>query len=249
MEIYHESMNDVLAAEIGKKIGETIHINQVIPLTGGSINTALQLITNKGIFFAKYNDHHKFKGMFELEARNLELLATTRTLRTPQIISHFTYEDLDFLVLEYIESGSPHYEFWSDLGFGLAHLHKNKSKKFGLDYDNYVGSLHQSNKETEKWSDFLINQRLNPMLKMAFDAGKADNHMIEKFESLYRKLPEIFPNEEPCLLHGDLWSGNVMSNVDGDPVVYDPAVYYGHREMDIAMSKLFGGFESEFYES
>src|SRR5688572_23542761 len=249
MENYHESMNDVLATEIGKKVDETIQIQKVIPLTGGSINTALQLITNKGTFFAKYNDHNKYKGMFELEARNLDMLAATRTLRTPNIIAHFTYEDLDFLVLEFVEAGSPHYEFWSDLGFGLAHLHKNKGQKFGLDYDNYVGSLHQQNTPTEKWSEFFIHYRLNPMVKKAYDSGKADAHLVEKFESLYRRIPEIFPNEAPSLLHGDLWSGNVMSTVDGDPLVYDPAVYYGHREMDIAMSKLFGGFESEFYEA
>jgi protein-ribulosamine 3-kinase len=249
MEIYHESMNDVLAAEIGKRIDDTVHIHEVLPLTGGSINTALQLKTNKGTFFAKYNDHNKYKGMFELEAKNLALLAATRTLRIPNVVTHFNYEDLDFLVLEYIDSGSPHYEFWTDLGFGLAHLHKNKAEKYGLEYDNYVGSLHQSNTFSESWADFFVKERLNPMLKMAFDSGKADIHMVEKFESLYRKIPEIFPHEKPSFLHGDLWSGNIMSNVDGDPFVYDPAIYYGHREMDIAMSKLFGGFEVEFYDA
>jgi fructosamine-3-kinase len=249
MEIYHPSMNDVLAQEIGKSIDETIQILEILPITGGSINTALQIKTNKGNFFAKYNDHHKYKGMFALEAKNLDLLKTTRTLRIPQTIAVFTYEDLDFLVLENIESGSPHYEFWSDLGFGLAHLHKNHAATFGLSYNNFAGSLPQENSTYNNWIDFFINNRLNPMLKRAVDTGKADIYLVEKFEKLYRKLPDIFPPEPACLLHGDLWSGNIMSNEDGDPVVYDPAVYYGHREMDIAMSKLFGGFEVEFYDA
>ena len=249
MEIYHPSMNDVLAAEIGRSIDDSIQIQQVVPITGGSINTALQLKTNRGTFFAKYNDHNKYQGMFTLEAENLQMLSATRTLRVPQIISVFTYEDLDFLVLEFIESGSPHYEFWSDLGFGLAHLHKHQSEKFGLHYNNFVGSLPQENETTDNWVDFFIHKRLDPMLKKAVDSGKADVYLVEKFESLYRKMHDIFPPEPACLLHGDLWSGNIMSNVDGDPVIFDPAVYYGHREMDLAMSKLFGGFETEFYDA
>ncbi len=249
MEIYHPSMNDILAEEIGRAIDNSIQIHEVIPLAGGSINTAIQLKTNHGSYFAKYNSHDKYKGMFELEAKNLEILNGTRTLHVPQIISVFTYEDLDFLVLEYIQSGSPHYEFWTDLGFGLAHQHKNQSPTFGLQYNNYIGSLPQTNEPSDTWIKFFVEKRLEPMLKMAVDSGKADIFLVEKFESLYRKLGDIFPPEPACLLHGDLWSGNIMSNVDGDPVVYDPAIYYGHREMDIAMSKLFGGFEVEFYDA
>jgi protein-ribulosamine 3-kinase len=249
MEIYHPSMNDVLAVEIGKYTGETIVIQEVIPITGGSINTALQVKTNHGAYFAKYNNHDKYNGMFALEAKNLELLRSTRTLRIPKVVSTFTYEDLDFLVLENIEAGSPHYEFWTDLGFGLAHQHKQQSPVFGLDYNNFVGSLPQNNQYSDNWIEFFIQKRLEPMLKMAVDSGKADVFLMEKFERLYKKLPDIFPPEPACLLHGDLWSGNIMSNEDGDPVIFDPAVYYGHREMDIAMSKLFGGFEVEFYDA
>lgn len=242
-------MNDVLGSEIGKAIGENIDIIDVVPITGGSINTALKLKTSHGYYFTKYNNHDKYTGMFDLEAKNLEILRNTRTLKIPNVVASFNYEELDFLVLEYIETSSPHYEFWSDLGFGLAHLHKQQSAKFGLDYNNYVGSLPQNNQTSDNWVEFFINNRLNPMLKKAVDSGKADVFLIEKFESLYKKLPDIFPLEPASLLHGDLWSGNIMSNVDGDPIVYDPAVYYGHREMDIAMSKLFGGFEVEFYDA
>lgn len=249
MEVSQSVIKDILAKEISTSIGETVQILDLSPITGGAINTALQLKTNKGSFFAKYNDHHKFTGMFEKESQNLELLRSTRTLHIPQTIAYFTHENLDFLVLENIESGSPHYEFWTDLGFGLAHLHKNKSESFGLHYDNFSGSLPQNNALSDNWIDFFIQHRLDPMLKRAVDNKKADIYLVEKFENLYRKLPEIFPVESPSLLHGDLWSGNIMSNEDGDPFVYDPAVYYGHREMDIAMSKLFGGFEAEFYDS
>jgi fructosamine-3-kinase len=136
------------------------------------------------------------------------------------------------------------------MGIGLARLHKTTQNTFGLHYDNYIGSLTQSNTPpADSWTEFFIHQRLEPMLKMAVDSGKAEPDLIPKFESLYSKLDEIFPQEKPALLHGDLWSGNCMADDNGDPVIYDPAVYYGHREMDLAMTKLFGGFESEFYEA
>lgn len=247
MEIYHQSMNDILAEQIGNAMDVRITIQDVTPITGGSINTAILIKTNHGRYFAKYNKHQN--SIFKKEAENLKLLQATRTIQVPQVISEFSYEDLDFLLLEYIESGSPHYEFWRDLGFGLAHLHKNHQESFGLEFDNYIGTIPQTNTATDNWIDFFIHHRIEPLLKLAIDSGKADIYLVEKFESLYKKLPEIFPVERPSLLHGDLWGGNIMSSEDGDPIVYDPATYYGHREMDIAMSRLFGGFESEFYDS
>lgn len=249
MEIYHPSMNDVLAEQISKAMDQKINIHELVPIAGGSINTAVLIKTNHGKYFAKYNQHQTTNGIFKAETANLNLIRNSRTLNVPGVITTFNFEDVDFLVLEYIESGSPHYEFWRDLGYGLAHLHKNQAENFGLNYDNYIGILPQVNTESSSWSDFFINNRLDPMLKLAVDKGKADVFLIEKFESLYKKIPEIFPVEKPSLLHGDLWSGNVMGNEDGDPVVYDPATYYGHREMDIAMSKLFGGFDPEFYDA
>jgi len=120
---------------------------------------------------------------------------------------------------------------------------------FGLDYNNYIGSLHQQNNLHPTWVDFFINERLQPQIKLARDNNEIDSTTILKFENLYKKLDEVFPKEKPALLHGDLWSGNFMSDEKGESVIMDPTVYYGHREMDIAMAKLFGGFDAEFYSS
>lgn len=249
MELDSQVVSQTLATQIGNAIDEKVSIIDVQSLSGGSINTAVKIKTNCGDFFAKYNVAKTRKDMFKLEAQNLALLAETRTVKTPNVIANFESEGMEYLVLDYIDSGTPHYDFWSDLGFGLAHLHKTHQDYFGLDFDNYIGSVPQSNKKSDKWTDFFIESRLEPMLKMAVDNERTDPDMITRFERLFQKLPEIFPSEESSLLHGDLWSGNCMSDENGDPIVYDPATYYGNREMDIAMTKLFGGFEDEFYSA
>jgi len=118
-----------------------------------------------------------------------------------------------------------------------------------LDHNNYIGSLHQSNQKHDKWVSFFIEERLNPQLKLAYDSGKINSSILEKFEVMFLVLEEIFPVEKPSLLHGDLWSGNLMTDNFGNPCLIDPAVYFGFREMDLAMTTLFGGFDSEFYES
>jgi fructosamine-3-kinase len=249
MEIEISSFAGALAENLQRKFENKLEILDIREIGGGSINTALLVKTNQGEFFAKYNDGARYKGMFEAEARNLGILAQSRALYTPSVLATFSLDNNQFLVLEYIESGTPHYDFWRDFGTGLARLHKNTSATFGLEYDNFVGSLPQVNTPKANWVDFFISNRLDPQLKMAVDSGKADADVVKRFESLYNKLPDIFPTEHPALLHGDLWSGNCMADYNGEPVIYDPAIYFGHREMDLAMSRLFGGFEREFYEA
>jgi fructosamine-3-kinase len=116
-----------------------------------------------------------------------------------------------------------------------------------LDHDNYIGSLRQFNKYQSTWTEFFIEQRLNIQLKLAFDNGLAKSDWTKQFESLYKKLSSLLPEETPSLLHGDLWSGNLITDEHGGPCLIDPAVYYGNREADLAMTKLFGGFADEFY--
>lgn len=245
---YHLLQN-AIEDELKRKISPYLRISEMARMSGGSINVAISIKTNQGNFFAKLNDAVGNPGLFTLEAKNLELLRNTRTLRVPQVISVFEFEDTSIILMEMIELGTPHYDFWRDFGVGLARIHKHTNETFGLDYDNYIGSLKQINTPKSHWIDFFVECRLNPMLQLAVDSGKADKNLVKKFESLYQRLDEIFPQEEPALLHGDLWSGNFMADMEGDPVIYDPAVYYGHREMDLAMSSLFGGFEDEFYEA
>jgi fructosamine-3-kinase len=128
-------------------------------------------------------------------------------------------------------------------------LHKNYGASFGLDHNNYIGSLKQQNNRKANWVEFFIEERLSVQLKLACDYGRIDHALLKKFESLSVKASSIIPPEKPSLLHGDLWSGNIIADENGQPCVIDPAVYYGHREAEIAFTKLFGGFDPEFYHA
>jgi protein-ribulosamine 3-kinase len=237
-----------LQQQMGKLINPSIIIEEFSSVGEGLINTSSIVKTNHGHYFVKYNKDGDPQ-LFEKEVSNLGLLAQARAVKTPEVIGAFTIENMPVLLLEYIEEGTPHFDFWRDFGTGLARLHKNSAPQFGLDYNNYIGILPQLNTKYDLWIDFFIQCRLEPMLKRALDTNKADHTLVQKFESLYGKLNEIFPEEKPALLHGDLWGGNCMADMNGDPVMYDPASYYGHREMDLAMSNLFGGFDAEFYDA
>jgi fructosamine-3-kinase len=112
-----------------------------------------------------------------------------------------------------------------------------------------MGSLPQSNEESDSWSSFFIKRRLQPQVQPAQNAGLLDSKSVKAFELLYKNLQDLLPEQEPALLHGDLWSGNLITNSDGGPCLIDPAVYYGNREVDLAMTRLFGGFSQEFYDA
>lgn len=229
-----------------KKFGDIINI-QTVP--GGCINEAAKVTTGKGNFFIKWNSASKYPGMFEAEARGLELLRAAGKIYIPKVAFTDIIEETSFLILEWVEPGKRDKDFWSDFGSSLALMHQKTNNKFGLDHDNYIGSLHQSNKRHNTWSGFFIEERLEPQLKLAKNSNKIDNTIIKKFNSLYKELEEIFPSEKPALLHGDLWNGNYMTSPEGKACIFDPSVYYGHREMDIAMARLFGGFDQEFYKA
>lgn len=155
--------------------------------------------------------------------------------------------DEQFLLMEWIEQGGTSSEMQYDLGRQLAQLHTESSDFFGLEYDNYIGSLSQSNRQCNNWTDFFITERIEPLLALALDKNLISTSLIPHFRRLYKVLPSLYPAEKPSFLHGDLWSGNIMASNSGQPILIDPAVYFGHREMDIAMTGLFGGFTSDFY--
>jgi|SRR5690606_37823099 len=242
-------VQDALENMLRQTFGSGAGILSIDSKGGGSINEAVILRTTVGNFFAKYNELGQNRGMFKQEKKGLQLLADAKCIRVPK--AYFAYEEgtHGYLLLELLEPGDPEFGFWEDFGTRIARLHKNTNGQFGLDEDNFCGSLKQKNTFKDNWAEFFIENRLEPMLKLAVDNKKADENVVKKMESLYTKLPEIFPNEKPALLHGDLWGGNFMCSIDGEPIIYDPAVYYGHREMDLGMSRLFGGFDLEFYEA
>lgn len=228
---------------------ENVDVLSQSHIGGGSINSALKVETNKGIFFVKHNSKHLYPAMFEKEALGLKLLRESGAIKVPEVITFDDIGDDSFLVLKFIESGNKPADFWDLFAKDLAALHKNTSKNFGLNHDNYIGSLKQFNDWENTWSDFFREQRLDIQLKMARDSALLNRSIVSAFERFYKRIDDIFPQEIPSLVHGDLWGGNFMVGEKGESIIIDPAVYYGHREMDLGMSQLFGGFSSEFYTS
>jgi fructosamine-3-kinase len=216
-------------------------------IAGGCINSGGKLSTSQGDFFLKWNDAHQYPDMFKKEAKGLTLLKKSETVRIPSVMVVGETTQIQFIILEYIEPGRPNAAYSSDLGKRLAAMHKQSASSFGLDHDNYIGALPQCNAHHDHWISFFIEERLSPQLKLAIEKRQFDE--TARFEKLFKKLPELLPEETPSLLHGDLWSGNVITNQDGNAVLIDPAVYYGHREMDLAFTQLFGGFSTDFYKA
>lgn len=217
-------------------------------LGGGSINEVYCLETSKGSFCLKFNTN-AYPGMFQAEASGLELLSRPSAIRVPRVVFTKTLADYSFIVMEFIEQAPRIKDFYRDFGRQLSALHRNHSAEFGLDHDNYMGSLPQSNKKHSGWNEFFREERLLPQVRLAVDSGMLERSTVRLFESLYSRLPSILPEEKPCLVHGDLWSGNYIVSEEGRACIIDPAVYYGSREIDLAMSTLFGGFSPDFYEA
>ncbi len=217
-------------------------------VSGGSINQAVKLSTDKGDYFLKWNRDAP-DDFFEKEAEGLMHLRTVKSdIIIPEVIEVGRPKKKmpGFLLMEFIKK-SPHGDSFQ-FGAELARLHQTKTETFGLDEDNYIGSLPQKNHRHERWDSFFIEERINPQLQMAIDSGKMDVEILSNWGQLSSQLKDLLPPCAPSLLHGDLWSGNYMFNEAGKAVLIDPAVYYGHPEMDLAFSKMFGGFSPEFYD-
>lgn len=220
-----------------------------IPVGGGSINQAYRIGTGTCCFFCKINAITKYPSLFASEEKGLALLAQQQVIRVPKVLATGEAGDYQVLVLEWIEQGLRTDAFWKNFGEQLAALHHRQSSQFGLENDNYMGALPQYNRRSHTWTDFFIHQRLQPQIELALSHRLLEPAQAAAFEKLYARLPEIFPPEPACLLHGDLWSGNYLCDENQQPVLIDPAVYYGHRSMDLAMTTLFGGFDRLFYDS
>lgn len=215
---------------------------------GGGINECLRLKAGNRRFFAKINSAARYPRLFALEAQGLKVIRETNTIAVPEVLGFGVAGDQQFLLLEWIYQAPGSRGAQRALGTQLARMHKTTSSEFGFDYDNYIGSLPQVNSNTETWTDFYIRHRIGPMLQMALSKKLVNKADIHGFELLFKRLEELFPQEPPALVHGDLWSGNYMISSSEVPVLVDPAQYFGHREMDLAMSALFGGFEASFYD-
>ena len=214
-------------------------------LAGGDINDAfeLELVSGRRVFL-KTNASAP-PSMFPAEARGLEWLRGASTLRIPEVlaVSSGRAGEPCFLVLELLDQGRPGRDFDQQLGRGLAALHRSGAPSFGLDHDNFIGSLPQSNRAHRSWHDFFWSERLEPQLARATRSGQVGAKLRASFDRLAAKLEHLVgPAEPPARLHGDLWGGNSYIDDRGAPCLIDPAVYGGHREVDLAMMRLFGGF-------
>lgn len=244
-----EKLACAIERQLSEFFSEQIRISTFLPVGGGCINLTLKAETSVGPFFVKLNSGETGWHNFQCEKRGLLLLKQKSAFRVPSVISTFEEGEWAILILEYINSGIKASSFWEEFGSQLANLHRVSSGNFGLDHDNFIGSLSQSNQARLTWPEFFIEERIIPQLKLARQSGNLLQNDADAFNKLFKALPSIFPEEKPSLLHGDLWNGNFMVAEDGVAVLIDPAVYYGHREMDLAFSKLFGGFAREFYEA
>ncbi|MBW8682967.1 fructosamine kinase family protein [Chitinophaga rhizophila] len=224
-----------------------VFISQVHAAGGGDINDSFVLDTSQGPLFIKLNDT-RYEDMFTKESNGLQLLGTAKALRVPTPYCYGSFQQYAYLLMEYLPGGRPAQQSIQQLAEGLATLHRCSSEQFGLQEDNYIGTLRQHNKQTSSWGVFYGQYRILPLVRQLIDIGHFGDKDLRQTDSLVKRLEDMFPEEVPALLHGDLWSGNYMFTVDGQPAIYDPAVYYGHREMDIAMTRLFGGFDASFYE-
>ena len=241
-----------IKSSIQQRLAQHVSFVDFIQFTsvgGGSINETYRISLNNRSAFCKLNSVSKFPQLFQKEKAGLELIARQGIVKTPTVIDCFEQEDTQILLLEWVQSGERTEVFWKEFGERLATLHHVFADFFGLHEDNYMGSVPQSNRQQKNWAVFFVAERLQPMIDRCFRKGQLSLKHRQQFEKLQSRLATIFEEEKPSLLHGDLWSGNFMCNGAGEPVLIDPAAYYGHRSVDLAMTTLFGGFRSSFYEA
>ncbi len=242
-----QSGNDqFFSSALFQSFGRNIKINGYQFVAGGCINNTVRLDTDEGYFFMKWNQN-EFEDMFEKEEHGLQTLQGAESVSVPSVHGCGKVDQIDFLILEYIEKSPPESLFWENFGANLAKQHKVTSDSYGLDVSNYIGRLPQKNVRLDNWIDFFIENRLEVQLGMALYNHEIDNSFMKRFRMIYSQLPGLIPDYPPSLLHGDLWSGNYMVGPNGKAIIFDPAVYFGHREMEIAFSRLFGGFDQRFY--
>lgn len=227
--------------------GKTVTIKSYQMVAGGNINNAVKLETDLGDFFLKWNETAE-EDFFKREAEGLTMLGATKTVKTPKVLGEGKAQHKPFLLLQYLQPYPASGHYWTVLGSSLAALHRHTHDRFGLGNNNYIGSLIQKNDYEKDWITFFIENRLEVQLGLAFYNGLITNEFMVKFRRIYAVLPGAIPIEPPALLHGDLWSGNIVASRKG-PIFIDPAIYFGHREMDLAFTLLFGYFEKRFYQS
>lgn len=243
------SLRQSLESAISAATGEPFRLERESAVGGGCINAAMVVEGGGRRYFVKTNDPER-AAMFEAEAAGLAEIAASRTLRVPLPVCHGHDANFCWLVLEHVEMGRSAAGSARALGEGLAAMHRVTRDRHGWDRDNTIGSTPQPNEPCADWAEFWRERRIGFQLRLAGRRGGVGS-LLRRGERLLEALPALLDGHRPpaSLLHGDLWGGNHGHDAAGRPVVFDPAVYYGDRETDLAMTELFGGFPATFYET
>jgi fructosamine-3-kinase len=234
-----------IARHIAQTTEKPFEIEKSRPVSGGCINQGYAVSGNGLIYFVKINQANQ-ESMFAAEALGLKQIHATKTIRVPEPICWGIAEKSSYLVLEWLEFGGGNSQSWEKMGRNLACLHQvSLSDRFGWQCNNTIGSTPQINTVSNNWADFFAHQRIGYQLRLAKERGGNFPDEDQVIPAIYEILSQHQPH--PSLVHGDLWSGNAAITVDGEPVILDPATYWGDREVDLAMTELFGGFPAAFY--
>jgi fructosamine-3-kinase len=236
-----------VATIIAASSGRAFHIETCRSVGGGSIHSAFEIAGAGQRYFLKCNETTALP-MFQAEADGLAALHATAAIRVPQVITCGVTPGYAYLALEYLDLHGLDRQTGTALGHALAAMHRNTGTEFGWARDNFIGTTPQINTAHDSWPRFFAERRLAPQLTLAGTRGM-DRSLLNLGAALTEKIAGFFfgYQPQPSLLHGDLWSGNAAALTDGLPVIYDPAVYCGDREADVAMAELFGGFPDTFY--
>lgn len=247
-----------LAEALVSLFGTSVAIQRTDRVAGGDINRAYAVTLNTGdTIFMKANAKEK-AASFTAEAAGLFAIAQTGTIRTPKILCAGTDDGEEvgysFLLMEFIKRGERRSDYWETLARELAAMHQAdasafvESGAFGFYEDNFIGARPQDNAPAATWVEFFRDKRLAPQFKAA--ASNFSKEEMSRATKLLDHLDDfLIEPKKPSLVHGDLWSGNVMAGPDGKAMLIDPAAYVGHAEADLAMTELFGGFSPEFYQA
>ncbi|MEA5553573.1 fructosamine kinase family protein [Anabaena cylindrica UHCC 0172] len=231
---------------ISQVTGQKFQSSQHLSVSGGCINQGYAISDSQRTYFIKINQASQVK-MFAAEMLGLQQMHNTETIRVPQPLCWGITGDSGYIVMEWLEMTDANSKSWTKMGRKLAAMHKNTSQSgFGWDMDNTIGSTPQINTWLNNWTEFYIQHRLGYQFQLA--RRKGGNFPLEN--KLLGTIPELLADHQvqPSLVHGDLWGGNAGCTIDGEPVIFDPATYFGDREVDIAMTELFGGFPPNFYQ-
>lgn len=236
-----------LASHLESSLGQ---ITDAVRVSGGDISQAARIhLANGAHLLVKWRSG-SLPGLFTAEWRGLELLRSTKALRIPEVLAHseVTATHPAFIALEWLDPGSKSGHSAEALGRGLAAQHRVLAASFGLDHDNFIGANPQPNHQSDNWTNFFRERRLGSQMELAGRNGFLPTQRTRRLEALLARLDDWLPAQPPAsLLHGDLWGGNWLVTTSGEPALVDPAVYYGHREADLAFTELFGGFPAAFY--